>query len=47
MNLGHSGRAAAPEKPKARDPDKWEMTYAEKQNLSSNLQTLPVEKWIS
>lgn len=47
VNLGHSGRAGVPEKPKVRDPNKWEMTYAEKQKLSSNLQTLTAEKWIS
>lgn len=44
VNLGHPGRPAAPKKPKARDPNKREMTYAEKQKLSSNLQSLPAEK---
>lgn len=44
VNLGHPGRSAAPKKPKARDPNKREMTYAEKQKLSSNLQSLPAEK---
>lgn len=44
VNLGHRGRPAAPKKPKARDPNKREMTYDEKQKLSSNLQTLPAEK---
>lgn len=44
MNLGHPGRPAAPKKPKARDPNKREMSYAEKQKLSSNLQSLPAEK---
>lgn len=43
-NRGHPGRPAAPKKPKARDPNKREMTYAEKQKLSSDLQSLPAEK---
>ncbi|KAM7498015.1 hypothetical protein LguiA_022429 [Lonicera macranthoides] len=40
----HSGRTAAPKKPKAKDPNKREMTYQEKQKLSTNLQSLPSEK---
>ncbi|WOH05607.1 hypothetical protein DCAR_0625026 [Daucus carota subsp. sativus] len=44
VNLGHRRRPAAPKKPKARDPNKREMTYEEKQELSSNLQSLPAEK---
>ncbi|CAH9099195.1 unnamed protein product [Cuscuta epithymum] len=38
------GRIAAPKKPKAKDPDKRDMTYDEKQKLSMNLQSLPSEK---
>ncbi|GAA0140454.1 hypothetical protein LIER_01800 [Lithospermum erythrorhizon] len=38
------GRTPAPKKPKARDPHKRDMTYDEKQKLSSNLQSLPSEK---
>lgn len=37
-------RTPPPKKPKARDPDKRDMTYEEKQRLSLNLQTLPSEK---
>lgn len=37
-------RSAAPKKPKAKDPDKRDMTYEEKQKLSTNLQNLPTEK---
>lgn len=44
VNIGNPGRPAAPKKPKARDPNKREMTYAEKQKLSSNLQSLPPDK---
>lgn len=40
----HPIRSAAPKKPKAKDPNKREMTYDEKQKLSSNLQNLPNEK---
>lgn len=39
-----SGRTAAPKKPKAKEPNKREMTYDEKQKLSTNLQSLPSEK---
>lgn len=39
-----SGRTPAPKKPKAKDPHKRDMTYEEKQRLSSNLQNLPSEK---
>jgi hypothetical protein len=38
------GRTPLPKKPKARDPDKRDMTYEEKQRLSLNLQSLPSEK---
>lgn len=40
----HPARSAAPKKPKAKDPNKRDMTYDEKQKLSSNLQNLPNEK---
>ncbi|KAK4344570.1 hypothetical protein RND71_034746 [Anisodus tanguticus] len=33
-----------PKKPKAKDPDKRDMTYEEKQKLSRNLESLPPEK---
>ncbi|XP_042010812.1 transcription factor GTE4-like isoform X2 [Salvia splendens] len=39
-----SGKVHAPKKPKAKDPNKREMTYDEKQKLSVNLQELPSEK---
>ncbi|XP_057792397.1 transcription factor GTE4-like [Salvia miltiorrhiza] len=39
-----SGKVHAPKKPKAKDPNKREMTYDEKQKLSINLQDLPSEK---
>ncbi|KAJ8749176.1 hypothetical protein K2173_018647 [Erythroxylum novogranatense] len=39
-----SGRIPAPKKPKAKDPNKRDMTYEEKQKLSTNLQSLPSEK---
>lgn len=39
-----TGRTPTPKKPKAKDPHKREMTYEEKQKLSSNLQSLPSEK---
>ncbi|XP_051114634.1 transcription factor GTE4-like isoform X2 [Andrographis paniculata] len=38
------GRTPAPRKPKAKDPNKRDMTYDEKQRLSTNLQGLPPEK---
>lgn len=38
------GRALVPKKPKAKDPNKRDMTYEEKQRLSTNLQSLPPEK---
>uniref|UniRef100_A0A7N0U423 Uncharacterized protein n=1 Tax=Kalanchoe fedtschenkoi TaxID=63787 RepID=A0A7N0U423_KALFE len=44
MNLTPSGRIRVPKKPKVRDPNKRDMTYAEKQKLSSRLQSLPLEK---
>ncbi|PWA63611.1 Bromodomain-containing protein [Artemisia annua] len=37
-------RTPVPKKPKARDPNKRNMTYEEKQKLSTNLQSLPSEK---
>lgn len=37
-------RAPAMKKPKAKDPNKRDMTYEEKQKLSNNLQSLPSEK---
>ncbi|XP_042007563.1 transcription factor GTE4-like isoform X1 [Salvia splendens] len=39
-----SGKVHAPKKPKAKDQNKREMTYDEKQKLSVNLQELPSEK---
>ncbi|KAK9284727.1 hypothetical protein L1049_023904 [Liquidambar formosana] len=44
MNLTPSGRTSALKKPKAKDPHKRDMTYEEKQKLSTNLQSLPSEK---
>ncbi|KAL7184500.1 hypothetical protein ACSBR2_026625 [Camellia fascicularis] len=38
------GRTLVPKKPKANDPHKRDMTYEEKQELSTNLQSLPLEK---
>lgn len=43
-NTAQSGKVPAPKKPKAKDPNKREMTYDEKQKLSINLQNLPSEK---
>ncbi|KAK4439135.1 Transcription factor GTE4 [Sesamum alatum] len=40
----HVGRIPVPKKPKAKDPNKRDMTYEEKQRLSTNLQGLPSEK---
>lgn len=39
-----SGRTPLPKKPKANDPHKRDMTYDEKQRLSTHLQSLPSEK---
>lgn len=39
-----AGRISAPKKPKASDINKREMTYEEKQRLSTNLQSLPLDK---
>lgn len=39
-----SGRTPVPKKPKAKDPNKRDMTYEEKQKLSTSLQSLPSEK---
>lgn len=38
------GRSPVSKKPKAKDPNKREMTYDEKQRLGDNLQKLPMEK---
>lgn len=43
-NFGPVSRTPAPKKPKAKDPNKRDMTYEEKQRLSTNLQSLPSEK---
>lgn len=43
-NRAQSGTVPAPKKPKAKDQNKREMTYDEKQKLSINLQDLPSEK---
>ncbi|XP_055801144.1 transcription factor GTE4-like isoform X2 [Solanum dulcamara] len=40
----HVGRIPVPKKPKANDPNKRDMTYEEKQRLSTHLQSLPTEK---
>lgn len=40
----HVGRPPALKKPKAKDPNKRDMTFEEKQRLSHNLQNLPSEK---
>ncbi|XVF78722.1 hypothetical protein PTKIN_Ptkin14bG0158300 [Pterospermum kingtungense] len=44
VDLSPTGRIAVPKKPKAKDPDKRDMTFEEKQRLSINLQNLPSEK---
>ncbi|PHT69736.1 Transcription factor GTE4 [Capsicum annuum] len=44
VTLSQAGRTPAPKKPKAKDPNKREMTYDEKQKLSTSLQNLPSEK---
>ncbi|XP_073297143.1 transcription factor GTE4-like isoform X2 [Primulina huaijiensis] len=44
VNAAQSGKVTTPKKPKAKDPNKREMTYDEKQKLSVNLQSLPSEK---
>ncbi|KAH0448644.1 hypothetical protein IEQ34_022444 [Dendrobium chrysotoxum] len=43
-NVPHIGRPPPLKKPKAKDPDKRDMTFEEKQRLSNNLQNLPPEK---
>lgn len=43
-NISKTGRTPSLKKPKAKDPNKREMTYDEKQKLSMNLQNLPSEK---
>ncbi|XP_016468598.2 transcription factor GTE4 [Nicotiana tabacum] len=42
--FSHVGRTPVPKKPKAKDPNKRDMTYEEKQKLSTNLENLPSEK---
>ncbi|PSS14485.1 Transcription factor like [Actinidia chinensis var. chinensis] len=42
--FAHSARTTAPKKPKAKDSHKRDMTYDEKQKLSTNLQNLPSDK---
>ncbi|CAJ1978843.1 unnamed protein product [Sphenostylis stenocarpa] len=44
MSFTPSSRTPAPKKPKAKDPYKRDMTFEEKQKLSTNLQGLPSEK---
>ncbi|EXB52813.1 Transcription factor GTE4 [Morus notabilis] len=44
MSITPSARTPALKKPKAKDPHKRDMTYDEKQKLSTNLQSLPSEK---
>ncbi|KAI4383334.1 hypothetical protein MLD38_009184 [Melastoma candidum] len=44
VSVTPSGRTPAPKKPKAKDSQKRDMTYDEKQKLSTNLQNLPSEK---
>ncbi|BAT90034.1 hypothetical protein LR48_Vigan08g094000 [Vigna angularis] len=44
MSFTPSSRTPAPKKPKAKDPYKRDMTFEEKQKLSTNLQSLPSEK---
>ncbi|XP_055824566.1 transcription factor GTE4-like [Solanum dulcamara] len=43
-NIVHVARTPVPKKPKAKDLNKRDMTYEEKQKLSTNLQNLPSEK---
>lgn len=40
----HTSRTPTAKKPKAKDPHKRDMTYEEKQKLSTNLQNLPQER---
>ncbi|KAM3382595.1 transcription factor GTE3, chloroplastic isoform X1 [Capsicum galapagoense] len=42
--VAHVGRRPVPKKPKANDPNKRDMTYEEKQRLSTHLQELPSDK---
>lgn len=44
MSVTPSARTPSLQKPKAKDPFKRDMTYSEKQKLSTNLQNLPSEK---
>ncbi|XP_062105889.1 transcription factor GTE4 [Humulus lupulus] len=44
MSITPTARTPALKKPKAKDPHKRDMTYDEKQKLSTNLQSLPSEK---
>ncbi|CAJ2660569.1 transcription factor GTE4-like protein [Trifolium pratense] len=44
MNVPRLTRTPAPKKPKANDPHKRDMTFEEKQKLSTQLQSLPSDK---
>ncbi|KAI3939562.1 hypothetical protein MKX01_038517 [Papaver californicum] len=44
LNSAPIGRTPVPKKPKAKDPNKRNMTYEEKQKLSTHLQNLPSAK---
>ncbi|KAL5573743.1 hypothetical protein UlMin_023340 [Ulmus minor] len=44
MSITPTSRTPALKKPKAKDPHKRDMTYEEKQKLSTNLQALPINK---
>ncbi|KAL7087015.1 hypothetical protein ACP275_13G039100 [Erythranthe tilingii] len=44
MSIAQTGKVFVKKKPKAKDSNKREMTYEEKQKLSINLQNLPSEK---
>ncbi|XP_019449067.1 PREDICTED: transcription factor GTE4-like [Lupinus angustifolius] len=44
MSITPSSRTPAPKKPKAKDPHKRDMTFDEKQKLSTKLQSLPSDK---
>ncbi|XP_073054593.1 uncharacterized protein [Primulina eburnea] len=44
IERSHVGRMAVPKKPKAKDLNKRDMTYEEKQRLSTNLQSLASDK---
>jgi hypothetical protein len=44
MSFTRSARTPAPKKPKANDPHKRDMTFEEKQKLSTQLQSLPSDR---